>query len=101
MSLLLASKTHRKWLKNFKGQTMLEKRKYTCSESKGKFSSLVFHGCSLKSKTELCKDCKDFELVFSRQICERNHVLNYDSGNRLSTKQCPIKKLVLIKVSVI
>ena len=28
MSLLLASKTHKKWRKNCKNQTMLEKRKY-------------------------------------------------------------------------
>ena len=29
VSLLLVSKTHRKWLKNWKNQTMLEKRIYT------------------------------------------------------------------------
>ena len=32
------------------------------------------------------KEYKDFELVLLRQTCQRNHVLNYSSGNGLGTK---------------
>ena len=31
-------------------------------------------------------ECKDFELVLLKVICQRNHVLNYTSGSGLDTK---------------
>ena len=65
------------------------------------FSSLVFKDCCLKfsekTKTELFwaisvsskRNTKSnhFELVLLRETCQRNHVLNYTSGNSLTTKQ--------------
>ena len=52
---------------------------------------------------------KDFELVLLRQTCQRNHVLNYASGNGLDTKKYPtrfatcynhFKLLINLKVSI-
>ena len=66
------------------------------------FSSLVFHDCRLKFSEQKQKPsyfwaisvsskrnikCNDFELVLSRQTCQRNHVLNYASWSGLGGKE--------------
>ena len=53
-------------------------------------SSFVFHDFCLtfSEKKEKLSYFEPFqsELVLSRQTCQRNHMLNYTSGNGLGTK---------------